>query len=116
MLIVTGDDRGDPALTKRICGFDSRLLLGLVIPKTFKNGSGLFLHGTNDEGGTTKHNWSARCQYNVTGWVSMCRARQIRFYPGCPLGNHMPLPGCPTYDTGCPNILDQKSDKFSQTG
>ena len=24
---------GDPALTKRICGFDSRLLLGPVIPK-----------------------------------------------------------------------------------
>ena len=23
---------------------------------TFKNGSGLFLHGTHDEGGTTKHN------------------------------------------------------------
>ena len=52
--MVKGDDRGDPALTKRICGFDSRL-----VPKTFKNGSGLFLHGTHDEGGTTKHNWSA---------------------------------------------------------
>ena len=67
-------------------GFDSWLLLGPVIPKTFKNGSGLFLHGTHDEGGTTKHNffffffllkqlhiqdWSARCQYNVTGWVSI---------------------------------------------
>ena len=25
---LKGDDRGDPALTKRICGFDSRLLLG----------------------------------------------------------------------------------------
>ena len=24
-----------------------------------------------DEVGTTKHNWSAWCQYNVTGWVSM---------------------------------------------
>ena len=34
-------------------------------------GSGLCLHGTYDEVGTTKHNWSARCQYNVTGWVSM---------------------------------------------
>ena len=64
-MIVKGDDRGDPALTKRICGFDSRLLLDPVIPKTFKNGSGLFLHGTHDEGGTTKHNWSARCQYNL---------------------------------------------------
>ena len=62
---------GSIALTKRICGFDSQLLLGPVIPKTFKNGSGLFLHGTHDEGGTTTHNWSAQCQYNVTGWVSM---------------------------------------------
>ena len=61
----------DPALTERICWFDSWLVLGQVIPKTFKNGSGPCLHGTHDEGGTTKHNWSARCQYNVTGWVSM---------------------------------------------
>ena len=29
------------------------------------------LHGTHDEEGTMKHNWSARCQYNVTGRVSM---------------------------------------------
>ena len=49
-----------------ICG----LLLGPVIPNTFKNGSGL-LHGTHDEGGTTKHNSSAQCLYNVTGWLSM---------------------------------------------
>ena len=35
--------------------------------KDFKNGSGPCLHGTHDEVGTTKHNWSARCQYNVTG-------------------------------------------------
>ena len=39
--------------------------------KDFKNGSNLYLHGAHDEVGTTKHNWSARCQYNVTGWVSM---------------------------------------------
>ena len=45
--------------------------MGPVIPKTLKNGSGLILHGTHDEGVTTKHNFSARCQYNVTGWVSM---------------------------------------------
>ena len=38
LLIVKGDDRGDPALTKRICGFDSWLVLGPVIPKTFKFG------------------------------------------------------------------------------
>ena len=30
------------------------------------------LHGTQDhEVVTTKHNWSAWCQYNVTGWVSI---------------------------------------------
>ena len=39
--------------------------------KYFKSGSDPCLHGTYDEVGTTKHNWSARCQYNVTGWVSM---------------------------------------------
>ena len=37
----------------------------------FKNGSGPCLHGTCDEVGTTKQNWSAMCQYNVTGWVSL---------------------------------------------
>ena len=36
-----------------------------------KNGSGPCLHGTQDEVGTTKHNWLAWCQYNVTGWVSL---------------------------------------------
>ena len=44
---------------------------GSSYTKDVKNGSGLFLHGTHNEGGTTKHNWLARCQYNVTGWVSM---------------------------------------------
>ena len=39
--------------------------------KYFENGSGLCLHGTQDEVGTKKHNWSAWCQYNVTGWGSM---------------------------------------------
>ena len=33
-----GDDRGDSALTKRICGFDSWLVLAPVIPKTLKMG------------------------------------------------------------------------------
>ena len=37
-VIVKGDDRGDLAPTKRFCGFDSRLLLGPVIPKTLKIG------------------------------------------------------------------------------
>ena len=36
--VVKGNDRGDPALTKRICGFDSPLLLGPVILKTLKMG------------------------------------------------------------------------------
>ena len=35
---ATRDDRVDPALTKMIYGFDSRLLLGPVIPKTLKMG------------------------------------------------------------------------------
>ena len=39
--------------------------------KDFKNGSGPCLHGSYDEVGTTKRNWSAWCQYNVSGWVSM---------------------------------------------
>ena len=39
--------------------------------KDVKDGSGLCLHGTQDEVETKKHDWSARCQYNVTGWVSM---------------------------------------------
>ena len=38
LTLIKGDDRGDPSLTKRICGFDSRLLLGPVIPKTLKMG------------------------------------------------------------------------------
>ena len=41
-----------------------------VIPKT-KEGSGPCLHGTQHEVGTTKHDWSARCQCNMTGWGSM---------------------------------------------
>ena len=39
--------------------------------KDVKNESGPCLHGTHDEVGTTKHNWSAQCQCNVTWWVSM---------------------------------------------
>ena len=58
-------------MTKRNCGSDSQLALGPVISKTLKNGSGLLLHDAHNEGGTTKHNWLAWCQYNVTGWVSM---------------------------------------------
>ena len=36
--------------------------------KDFKNGSGPSLHDTQDEVGTTKHNWSAWCQY-ISDWV-----------------------------------------------
>ena len=36
--------------------------------KDDKNGSGPCLHGTQDEVGTTKHNWSACCQY-ICHWV-----------------------------------------------
>ena len=39
--------------------------------KDSKRGSGPCLHGTQDHVGTTKHDWSAWCQYNVTGWVNM---------------------------------------------
>ena len=42
-----------------------------VQSKGFENGSGPCLHGTYDEVGTTKHNWSVQCQYNVIEWVSM---------------------------------------------
>ena len=44
---------------------------GFSHTKDVKNGSSFCLHGTHDEVGTTKHNWLARGQYNVTGWVSM---------------------------------------------
>ena len=64
--------RGDLALTKRFCGFEIPVGASWSsLTKDFKNGSGPCLHGTQDEAGTTKHNWSARCQNNVTGWVSM---------------------------------------------
>ena len=56
---LKGDNRGDPALTKRFYGFDSRLVLGPGHTKDIKNGSGPCLHGTQHEVGTTKQNWSA---------------------------------------------------------
>ena len=39
--------------------------------KDVKNGSDSCLHDSQDEVGTTKHNWLAWCQYNVSGWGSM---------------------------------------------
>ena len=75
------------ALTQWFYGFNSRLVLPSTDPvvlwvhfpvgagsshtKDFKNGNGPCLHDNQDEVGTTKHNWSAWCQYNVNGWVSM---------------------------------------------
>ena len=38
LLIIKSDDRGDLVPTKRFCGFDSRLVLGPVIPKTLNMG------------------------------------------------------------------------------
>ena len=61
----------DPALTKWFHGYDSWLMLGPSHTKDFKIGSGSCLYCTQYEVGTTKHNWSVTCQYNVTGWVSM---------------------------------------------
>ena len=58
---------GTQQLTKWFNGFDSLSVLGPVIPET----GGPCLHGTQVEVGTTKYNWLARNQYNVTGWVSM---------------------------------------------
>ena len=49
LLIVKGDDRGDPALIKWFYGLDSWLVLGPGHTKDFKNGSGSCLHGTQDE-------------------------------------------------------------------
>ena len=50
--------QGDPALTKRFCGFDSRLLLGPVIPKTLKMGVIPFCM-------VLRMKWGPR---NITGW------------------------------------------------
>ena len=47
-----------------------------------------FLHGTHDEGGTTKHNWTARCQYNVTRFfvcgISLTSGQLVsQLFPDC---------------------------------
>ena len=55
-------------MTKRFSGFDSRLVLGPVIRRTLNMG---VIPACMVLMMTTKHNWSARCQYNVTGWVGM---------------------------------------------
>ena len=46
--------------------YEPRSLVYLI-----KNRSGPCLHGSHSEVGTTKHDWSARCQYNVTSLISM---------------------------------------------
>ena len=65
--ILKGDNRGG----LRFYGFNFRLVLGPCHTKDLKNGSSPCFHGTKHEVGDTKHNWSAWCQYNVTGWVNM---------------------------------------------
>ena len=70
-MIVKGDDRGGPSTNQVVLWVQFPVGARSSLTKDFKNGSGLFLHGTYDEVGTTKHNWSARCQYIVTGWVGM---------------------------------------------
>ena len=61
----------DPALTKWFYGFNFPVAAGSSQTKDVKNGSGPCLHGTHDEVGTMKHNSLARCQHNMTVWVSM---------------------------------------------
>ena len=62
---------GGPSTHQEVLWVQFPVDAGSSHPNHFKNGTGPCLHGTYDEVGTTKHNWLARCQYNVTGWVSM---------------------------------------------
>ena len=71
MLIVKGDNRGGPSTDQEVLWVRFLVGSGSSHTKDFKNGSAPCLHGTYNEVVTTKHNWLARCQYNVTGWVSM---------------------------------------------
>ena len=61
LLIVKGDERGDLAPTKRFCGFDSRWVLGPVIPKTLKI-------GVIPVCMVLMMKWGPR---NITGWPSV---------------------------------------------
>ena len=62
---------GGPSTNQQVLWVRFPVGAGSSHTKDCRNGSGPCLHGTYDEVGTTKHNWSAQCQYNVTGWVSM---------------------------------------------
>ena len=61
------DDRGDSALTMGLIPGWCWVQSYQIILKWEWS----CLHGTQDKVGTSKHNCLARCQYNVTGWVSM---------------------------------------------
>ena len=65
-MILKGDD-GGPSSNQVVLWVQFPVGAGSSHTKDFKNGSSSCLHGTQDEVGTTKHNWSAWCQYNVTG-------------------------------------------------
>ena len=57
--------KGGPRTDQEVSEFYSMLVLGpLGSYRRLKNGSGCCF-------GTTKHNWSTWCQYNVTGRGSM---------------------------------------------
>ena len=61
---------GGPSTVQVVLWVQFPIASGSSHTKDFKNGSGPRLDGIH-EVGTVKHNWSAQCQYNVTGWVSM---------------------------------------------
>ena len=69
-LEISGSHMG-PSTDKLVLWVRFPVGAGSSHTKDIKNGSGPRLHGIQDEVGTTKHNWSAWCQYNVTGLVSM---------------------------------------------
>ena len=62
---------GGPSTDPVVSWVQFRVGAGSSHTKDIKNGSGPCLHGTQDEVGTTTHDWLAWCQYNVTGWVSI---------------------------------------------
>ena len=68
---LNSDDRGGPSADQEFFWTQFPVAAGSSHTKDVKNGSVPSLHGTQNEEGTMKHNWSARCQYNATGWGSM---------------------------------------------
>ena len=55
---------GGPSTDQEVLWVRFPVAAGSSHTKDVKNGRGPYLHGT--------HDWSARCQYNVAGCVSMC--------------------------------------------